>query len=182
MDSDRPPERWEGPLIWLWRLWPSLKDRLHRWLHRSEPACPDCAEWRAKADARAMECQSLEAAADGLASKLRACRVLAQSEKARADEAERKLAVTREEWITDDREAERVAHLTYARVVKMQAPKSPGVIPPEMREAGRLLAAPPANSWGRVNLPVRDLVLTKGEVTMGCTVREADASAREAEA
>ena len=159
----------------------AVKDRLHDWLHRDRPECPKCAEWQAKADAQAMECQSLETVADDLASKLRACRVLAQSEKARADEAERQLMLGREEWITDPRQAEQVAHLTYARVIAMQGPKPPGVIPDRALERARENLCPPVaadGSWGRVNRPVPDLVLTKGETKMGCTVREADAAAQ----
>ncbi len=133
MDSDRPPEHWEGPLIWLWRLWPRMKDRLHRWCHGTEPACPDCAEWRAKADARAMECQSLEAAADSLASKLRASRVLAQFEKARADEAEHRLG----EVGNPGPSTEPPGPLTYAQFIASRELRPLVPFPESMKERVR---------------------------------------------
>lgn len=126
MDSDRP-ERWSPFDIpaWFLGLWPALKDRLHSWLHKDRPKCPDCAEWQTKADAQAEKCRAEEAAHAETASQLRAARVIAQHEKARADEAERKLGERGEV------DPELPPLLTYARVVAMQEPKGEAVIDPE---------------------------------------------------
>lgn len=133
VEPDVPHEPFNGLHLfgWLLDLWPRLKGRLHRWCHGTEPACPDCAEWRAKADVRAMECQSLETAADGLASQLRACRVLAQSEKARADEAERRFGeVGKPEPLSElleAREAERPLPPIMRSATARRAAKERGV-------------------------------------------------------
>ncbi len=127
------PYSWAEVPGWFCSLWPRLKGGLHDWLHKSLPDCPDCAEWRAKADARAMECQSLEAAADSLASKLRASRVLAQSEKARADEAEHRLG----EVGNPGPSTEPPGPLTYAQFIASRELRPLVPFPESMKERVR---------------------------------------------
>ena len=205
-DVPHEPLRWAEVPGWFLFLWPRLKDRLHRSVHRrlarDHEECPHCAGWRndahrhlEDADQRADEVRRLERllaaeqAKRGVVPGMPvtdaefavATDTLLAGQKPRLPQPDINQLVQNmigpPKAVAPEPPAEPPGLLTYEDVIKFQKPKGEPVISESMLDAARALASPPAVSWGRVKLPLADLVLTKGETR----VQQLDA-ARKAEA